>query len=112
CGGTRSGVSDCHAGSFITAPTPSKNVNTRRIWGVTVRVSVITPRTVEAATMEAWVNRRNLRRSTISASAPAGRAISSTGRLTAAGTGATHIGELVSEVISQPVATACIQLPV
>ena len=48
-GGTRSGVSDCQAGSFITAPTPSKKVNTRRISGVTVRVRVITPSTLAAA---------------------------------------------------------------
>ena len=55
---------------------------------------------------------RNLRRSKISASAPAGNAINNTGKLTATCTRATHIGELVSEVISQPVATFCIQLPV
>src|SRR6185437_12566 len=111
-GGTRSGVSACQAGSFMTAPTPSKKVNTSRICGVTVPVSVIAPSTVAAATMEAWVKSRNLRRSKISASAPAGNAINSTGKLTATCTRATHIGELVSEVISQPVATFCIQLPV
>ena len=111
-GGTRSGVSACHAGSFITAPTPSRNVNTSRVCGVTVRVRVITPSTVAAATIELWVKSRNLRRSTMSASAPAGKAINSTGRLTVTCTRATHIGELVSEVISQPVATFCIQLPV
>src|SRR5579884_727754 len=59
-GGTRSGVRACHAGSFITAPTPSKNVNTSKICGVTVCVKVITPNTVAAATMELCVNRRNL----------------------------------------------------
>src|SRR6266481_6236871 len=62
--------------------------------------------------MALWVKSRNFRRSIISANAPAGSAISSTGRVTATVTSATHIGELVREVMSQPVATACIQLPV
>jgi hypothetical protein len=38
--------------------------------------------------------------------------MSKTGKLTATCTRATQIGELVSEVMSQPVATFCIQLPV
>ena len=96
----------------MTAPTPSKKVNTSRICGVTVPVSVIMPSTVAAATMDACVKSRNLRRSKISASAPAGSAIKNTGRLTATCTSATHMGERVSDVMSQPVATFCIQLPV
>src|SRR5215472_10711057 len=48
----------------------------------------------------------------LSASAPAGSAIRNTGRLNATCTSETQIGELVNEVISQPVAMFCIQLPV
>src|SRR6185295_8104760 len=51
------------------------------------------------------------RRSTMSASAPAGSASSMTGMLSAASTSATSDGEEESEVISQPAPTSCIQVP-
>src|SRR6185503_15272620 len=110
--GTRSGVSAGHAGSFIKAPAPSRKVKNSSRAGVQVDVIVRIPRMSAAATMELWVKSRNLRRSTMSASAPAGKAINSTGRLRATCTSDTHMGDRVSEVISQPVAMFCIQLPV
>src|ERR1700676_4281399 len=51
------------------------------------------------------------RRSTMSASAPAGRASSISGKLSAASTSATIDGEDESDVINQPAPTSCIQLP-
>src|SRR6266851_5504914 len=54
---------------------------------------------------------RSRRRSTISASAPAGSASSITGMLSAASTSATIDGEDESDVINQPAPTSCIQAP-
>jgi hypothetical protein len=47
----------------------------------------------------------------MSAIAPAGSASSITGRLSAASTSATSEGDEVSEVISHPAPTSCIQVP-
>src|SRR5438105_1087499 len=54
---------------------------------------------------------RSRRRSTMSASAPAGSASSISGKLSAASTSATIDGEDESEVINQPAPTSCIQVP-
>src|ERR1700736_817698 len=43
-GETISGVIACHAGSFITAPSPSRNVKISSIQGLTTFISVNTPR--------------------------------------------------------------------
>src|SRR5437762_13554195 len=51
------------------------------------------------------------RRSTMSASAPAGNASSITGKLSAASTSATSDGDDESEVINQPAPTSCIHEP-
>ena len=53
-----------------------------------------------AATIQAWVTRSNLRRSIMSASAPAGRMTRKTGSVVAACTSPTINGETVSCVIS------------
>jgi len=53
----------------------------------------------------------NLRRSTMSAIAPAGSASSMTGRLSAASTRATSDGDDEREVISHPAPTSCIHVP-
>src|ERR1700686_1673188 len=54
---------------------------------------------------------RSRRRSTMSASAPAGSASSINGKLSAASTSATSDGDDESEVINQPAPTSCIQVP-
>src|SRR5271170_4011732 len=54
---------------------------------------------------------RSRRRSTMSASAPAGNASSIRGKLSAASTSATIDGDGESEVINQPAPTSCIQPP-
>src|SRR5438093_3198940 len=54
---------------------------------------------------------RSRRRSTMSATAPAGNASSIIGMLSAASTSATIDGEDESEVINQPAPTSCIQVP-
>src|SRR5882672_2627688 len=54
---------------------------------------------------------RSRRRSTMSATAPAGNASNIIGMLSAASTSATIDGEDESEVISQPAPTSCIHVP-
>src|SRR5208283_3199625 len=54
---------------------------------------------------------RSRRRSTMSARAPAGKASSISGKLSAASTSATIDGDGESEVINQPAPTSCIHPP-
>src|ERR1700681_2892805 len=54
---------------------------------------------------------RSRRRSTMSASAPAGSASSISGKLSAASTSATIDGDEESDVINQPAPTSCIHVP-
>src|SRR5580692_480790 len=111
-GETISGVMACHAGSFITAPNPSTKLNKRRIHGVTFPNSVKMPSSVAAATIQPCVISSKRRRSTMSASAPAGKMTRKTGSVDAACTRPTINGDIVSCVISQPAPTFCIQVPV
>src|SRR5437660_12563102 len=57
------------------------------------------------------MNRSRRRRSTMSASAPAGNATRTTGRLPAVSTSATSTGEVVNEVINHDSPTSCIHVP-
>src|SRR5271156_1271696 len=111
-GETTSGVIACHAGSFKTAPTPRTRVKSNRLHGVTACSKVSTPSPAAAATIQLWVNNSNRRRSTMSASAPAGSTTKNTGTAAAAWTRLTINGEVESCVISQPAPTFCIHVPV
>src|SRR5690606_7836048 len=79
--------------------------------------AVVAPANVIAASAAAAINPnscapiRRRRRSTMSASAPAGRASANIGKVVAACTSATISGSGDSEVISQPAPTSCIQVP-
>src|ERR1700674_3396320 len=57
-GETISGVIACHAGSFITAPSPRRNVKANSIQGLTTFSSVNTPNAADATTIQLWVKRR------------------------------------------------------
>ena len=111
-GETTSGVMACHAGSFSTAPKPIRQVSTSSRVGVILPASVSPPRAAAASTIQLCVNSNSLRRSTMSASAPAGSTTTNTAMLPAACTRPTINGDMVSEVISQAAPTFCIQLPV
>ena len=111
-GETTSGVIACHAGSFITAPSPSRNVKISSTQGSTACSSVSTPSAADATTIQPWVKSRSRRRSTMSASAPAGSTTRNTGTAAAACTRPTISGEVVSWVINQPAPTFCIHVPV
>ena len=110
--GTNSGVIACHAGSFITAPRPSRKVNNSSTHGPTQLVNVRMPSVPEASTIHPWVSKRKRRRSTMSASAPAGRITRNTGNAAAACTRPIINGFMVICVINQPAPTFCIHVPI
>src|SRR5882672_12696451 len=57
--GTNSGVIACHAGSFITDPSPNRNVNSSSTHGPTQLVSVKMPSVAEASTIQPCVTSKN-----------------------------------------------------
>src|SRR6185436_16225205 len=109
--GTSSGVIACQVGVFIAAPIPSANVKTRSVAGVTRSTNARTASSAAAASIQVWVTSSSRRRSTMSATAPAGRPTRKTGRLVALCTRATINGDGESEVIAHAAPTFCIQVP-
>ena len=71
----------------------------------------MTPIAVATITIHTCMTISKRRRSTMSASAPAGNAANTTGKLPAVSTSATSRGERVSDVINQLSPTSCIQEP-
>src|SRR5436305_3873944 len=97
--GTISGMLACQAGPFKAAPSPSRKVKPRRIQGVVAPAAVNAQRPKAATVIQVWVTRSSRRRSSTSATAPAGRDSRNIGRLVAAWTRATSVGDGVSVVI-------------
>src|SRR6266852_3514070 len=110
-GGTNSGVIACQAGLLLAVPTPSRKVSESKRPGVIWPISASTPIAPAATTIQICISSSRRRRSTTSASAPAGKANSTTGRLPAVSTSATSTGEGDSEVINQDSPTSCIHVP-
>src|SRR3989475_12336050 len=111
-GGTSSGVIACQVGVFIATPIPSANVKTRSVVGVMRSTNAKTASSAVAASIHVWVTSSRRRRSTISATAPAGNPTTRTGRLVALCTRATINGDGESEVIAHAAPTFCIHVPV
>src|ERR671913_1022309 len=109
--GTRSGWSDCHVGRFTASPKPSAKVSARSSAGVMAPIQVRTASTRATKNIQTWTAISSLRRSTMSAKAPAGKAATRKGKLVAVCTSATRVGEGESEVISHAAPTFCIQVP-
>src|SRR5947199_1500933 len=109
---TSSGTIAAHAGIVIAVPTPTAKVNASSPQGVVMSRAVSSASTPTTIRKYTWTAISSLRRSTISAIAPAGSASSITGRLSAASTSATIDGDDESEVINQPAPTSCIQVPI
>src|SRR5207244_11195523 len=99
------------AGPFIATPKPRAKVSASKTQGVVAPMIVNTPSDAAASSIQDWVMRRSRRRSTTSASAPARSASRKTGRVVAAWTSATMLGEGAREVISHAAPTFCIQVP-
>ena len=107
--GTSCGTIACQAGAVMADPAPTRNANSNRLSGVTRCSQTITANPVAKATLTASPAIRNLRRSTISTSAPAGTASRKIGRLVATCTIDTSSGEESRFVISQLEAALYIQ---
>lgn len=98
-------------GMLIAAPMPSKKVNANNIDEVVIPVRV-SPASIAATTsMKYCITRRSLRRSNISANAPAGKASKKIDKLVIAGNRATIIVDGVSDVINHIAPTLCSDVP-
>ena len=73
---------------------------------------VITASTSATATIHNSVNRISLRRSTMSPTAPAGRARTKNGKADAVCVRATYIGPALSDTINQAAPTPCMNAPI
>src|SRR6266436_10199992 len=110
-GRTNSGVIACQTGLLIAVPMPRRKVSESRRAGVIWPINARTPTAPAATTIQICMTSSRRRRSTMSASAPAGRANSTTGKLPNVSTSATSTGEGVNEVINHDSPTSCIHVP-
>src|SRR5690606_15733904 len=97
--GTMSPTDACHAGPFTAVAQPIKKVRPSNIHGVSMACHAAMARTPETTSMKHWQASITLRRSRLSATAPAQSDSSMIGSVVAAGTSATIIEEPESEVI-------------
>lgn len=109
--GTRWGRIDCQVGAMKAIPAPSRKTKRSRS-GALIAPAATSNASVPATTSIRVLTRRSSRRrSTTSASAPAGSASRNMGRVVAACTRATHRGSGAMVAISQPAPTSFIQVP-
>ncbi len=109
--GTSSGWMACHAGRFTAPPRPRANVSKRSEAGVTASAKDSTASPNAATSIQVWVTISRRRRSTMSASAPAGTPTRKTGRSVAVCTNATRVGEALRSPMSHAAPTFCIIVP-
>src|SRR5213594_563204 len=109
--GTSSDVIACQVGAFIATPTPRANVNARSVVAVTRPRNASTASSPAATSIQLCVTSSSRRRSTISATAPAGSPTTKTGRLVALCTRATINGDGENEVMAHAALTFCIHVP-
>ena len=108
---TRSGTTAWNGGELIAAPTLSRNVATSRTVGVTCPVKESTVSPAAAMNTHSWEKSRYLRRSTMSAITPDGRAKRNIGRLLAACTSAISSGSALRVSMLQLMPTSLIHEP-
>src|ERR1700733_7337546 len=109
--GTSSGTIACHAGLFIAEPILSRKVNASNAHGDTWPKKVRMARIPTEHSIHACQKISSLRRSKMSAVAPASSPSSSTGRLAAVCISAISKGDAVNAVISHVPAVSCIHVP-
>src|SRR5947209_12131509 len=109
--GTISGMLACQAGPFKAAPSPRRKVKPRSTQGVVAPAAVNAQSPKAATVIQICVTSSSRRRSSTSATAPAGSDNRNIGRLVAAWTRATSVGEGVSVVISHDAPTFWNQVP-
>src|SRR5947208_2323288 len=109
--GTRSGVVACQAGALSALPRPMQKVSESSSHGPVRPSTVQTPSAAAATSIHTCVARSSRRRSTMSASAPAGSARRKNGRLVAVCMSDTMRGEGASPVMSHAAFVSCIHVP-
>jgi hypothetical protein len=109
--GTSSGTIACHAGLFIAEPALSRNVNASSAHGEICPRNVNTVSSATAASIHACQKISSLRRSKMSAVAPASSPSSNTGNEAAVCISAISSGDEVRTVISHVPAVSCIHVP-
>ena len=100
----------CQAGASNALPRPMMKVSASRSQADMCPVKVSKPSNSATRSSQVSVTSSSLRRSRMSANVPAGRPSRKMGRL-AVCMSATKSGDDVSDVISQPTPTVCIQVP-
>ncbi len=110
--GTSSGVIAAQAGIVIAVPMPMAKVRATSIQAEIASKKLMMASNAAIMAIQTCTTIKYRRRSTMSESAPAGRAKRKTGNEVAVCTNATITAEGDSEVISQPAPTSCIQVPV
>lgn len=108
---TSSGCTACQAGPLRAAPVAMRKVKRRMVQGAIAPKRVRSPRARAAKSIQACATRSTRRRSRTSAKAPAGSERKNIGRLEAACTSATMVGDEVSVVIVQEAPTFWNQVP-
>jgi hypothetical protein len=97
------------AGALAALPSPSRKVRASTTAGEASPRRVARHSAAADSSIQVWVTSSRRRRSNTSAAAPAGRASSTTGRLTAVWTRATRAGEPDTVPICHTAPTLCIQ---
>ena len=109
--GTWSPIDACHAGAKAAAPQPIRNVRPSSRAGVTRPASITTASATDASSASTCDTSMMVRRSRVSASAPASSDRKKNGRVFAVCTSATWSGEGAMVAISQEAPTVWIMLP-
>ena len=103
--GTMSPTDACHAGPLNAAPQPIRNVNSNSSHGVISPVQAQIDKPIDTHSMNTWAPSITLRRSRLSAMAPANSDNSMIGKLTDVCTSATMCGDSAIDVIIQDAPT-------
>ena len=109
--GTSSGRMARHVGVSSASPAEIANVKASSSHGVIAPANVNTASSAAMATIQAWVNRISLRRSTMSPMDPAGSASRKKGSEDAVCVRATYKGPAPKDTISQAAPTLCMKVP-
>jgi len=106
------GINACQAGAIKAPPIPNKKVKHNTAKGEASFLHTMNANSAAASIMNILMMISSLRRSIISANAPAGSASKKTGKVVDVCTNATINGDVLKSAINQLAATEFIQVPI
>ena len=106
------GINACHAGAIKAPPVPNKKVKHKTSKGEASFLQTMNANSAATSIMNTLMMISSLRRSIISAKAPAGSASKKTGKVVDVCTNATINGDVLKSAINQLAATEFIQVPI